>query len=238
MEQIHIDLSEGGETVVMNLEAPVLILLTISAGYLGSAFTGSLLLYRGLLGHYERLSLFFLASLLSYMSYLFTSYGSLAFSVGMAWSGGLVISAIVGSFFARYTLLLLGTFLVWYALYDLLDFTWKSHKTDAGILSSYVIEKGWWPALSENQESLTNYISFLWSFLVLSIVAVFARSMLKILQVKETSLAMGEVENEEAMPEKVPPAEINEWLINKGLRWDREDQKILPLCVQEKLDKN
>ena len=200
-------------------------MLTISAGYLGSAFTGGLLIHRGLAAPSgERITLVLLGACLGYMSYLFTNAGSLAFYVGLGWSLAFFLGALGGSLAARYFLLLIGTLFVWYAVYDLLDFTLDSQQSDAAILAAHMIREDWWLAFSSEPEKLSMYISVIWSLLVLGIIAFFLYPILKTLQASH--LPFPEENNSLLTP---PPAEVDEWLLSKGLCWDGEEAKVVPL---------
>ena len=235
LEHIHIDLKEGGETVVSQLHSDSFLLLTISAGYLGSALTGGLLIHRGLVAASgERVTLILLGACLGYMSYLFTSAGSLAFYVGLLWSLALFLGALGGQLAARCFLLLLGTLFVWYALYDLLDFTLDGQESDAAILAIHMIREDWWLAFSTEPAKLSMYISVVWSLLVLGIIAFFLFPILKTLQAAHLPIP-----EENSIVE--PPAEVDEWLLSRGLRWDAGDaengkgESVVPL-EQEKTE--
>ena len=190
LEEIHIDLREGGETVLSQLYSKTFLYLTISAGYLGSAFTGGLLAHRGLTGiSGERASLLIFSACLGYMSWLFTSPGSLAFFVGIGWCIFLLLASCGGKVFARYLLLFLGTLFVWYAFYDLLDFTIETKESDAAILASYMIQEEWVQGMTSDPKKLSAYISLVWSLLVLGMLAFFFSPILKGFEVSHVQTA-------------------------------------------------
>ncbi len=235
LENIHIDLSEGGETVVSQLNSDSLFVFTVSAGYLGSALTGGLLMSRGLRASYERTGLGLMAACLAYMSYLFSAPDSLAFDVGLGWSIGLGLCVLINRYLARYLLLFLGTIFIWYSLYDLLDFSWNAGQTDAGILARYIFQKDWLLSSLASIEQLTSYISITWSILVLTILTCFFYPMLKNLE-RRPVIPQKQVEVVDEL--EMPPKEVDEWLSSKGLRWDEDEKKALPLVDQDQQESN
>ena len=172
LQEISIDLSESGETVVSNLDSTPATILTVSAGYLGSALCGSLLLRRGLKASLERLSLLCTSFLLACISRLFCGVGELSFYVGIGSSFFFLISVLAGRTASRCSLLFTGTLLVWYSLFDLLDFTRANGWTDVDILADYLQRKGWMILAGFSNESLIVSISILWSSLVIGIILV------------------------------------------------------------------
>ncbi len=187
LEQIHIDMAEGGETLIAQIHSSALVILTVSAGYLGAAFTGALLLRIAFLGDWERCTLFIFAGLLAYISYLFTESGSLAFFVGLGWAGALCLFALSGTLAARLMLLFLGVFFTWYSLYDLLDFTRGEQQSDASILADYLREEGWSFFQSIEKNRLTNAIALSWSAIVLAMSGFFLYPVLGIGNIRKNA---------------------------------------------------
>ena len=201
LEQIHIDLSESGETIVSNLFSAPWLLLTVSAGYLGSTLTGSYLLYSGLAGFHERLTLGLFSCILAYTGYLFTSWGSLAFLVSIGWAGAFALGFLGGRLCSRYILLVLGTLFVWYSLYDLLDFINKdAYRTDAGILAVHMLEGNWPLIPTKDLGNLISYISLTWSILALGIVALFLYLALKATKLAPIKISSNSPASETELP--------------------------------------
>ena len=182
IQDIQIDLNEGGETVVSQIENTSGLLLTISAGYIGSAFTGAFLFRRAFIGSGEKITLLFFSVILAYMSYLFTERGSLAFEVGIVGSLLFLCLSFFPCLVRRYALLLVASFLILYSCYDLLDFAFYSEKTDAVILANYMKVNDWAFARSLSENDLSTLIAFIWSTLVLGIVISFCSPLLKKLE--------------------------------------------------------
>ncbi len=168
---IQVDANEGGETVVKNLHFKPFIFFIISAGYLGSAFLGALILRRGLQESYSRTTAMILACCLGYMTQLFTLESNLAYKVGMGWSVVIFLASLIGKGASKYLLLSLGTVFIWYSFFDLFDFTGGAQSTDAAILSQYIKSEQWFFLSQLEEKNLISYISFFWSILVVCIVA-------------------------------------------------------------------
>ena len=226
LEEIHIDLSESGETVVAGLHSETLFFLTVSAGYIGSALTGGFLVRQGLQGNNERITLLFLSIFLAYMAYLFTSWTSTAFYVGFSWAAAFALCTLGGRVLSRYFILFIGSLFVWYGLYDLLDFTWEADKTDAGILALHMVQNDWWLVAGLDLNTLTMYISLLWSLMVMGILVFF---LAPALQVTPTVATVGESN----IPMEEVPGEVQEWLFSKGLQWDGEGMQTCDAGGQE-----
>ena len=122
LDQIDVNLAESGETLVSGLYSTSGFVFSVSAGYLGTALVGGLLLARGLVGEWERVAVFAFGGLLLYMSYLFANIGSVAFYAGIGWGVGWILLGLLGRLSARLTLLVFGTIFLWYCFYDLFDF--------------------------------------------------------------------------------------------------------------------
>lgn len=220
--QLNVRFDEAGETVVTGLFSKPGFLLTVSAGYPGTALTGALLLHQGLAGRSERVTLFGFSAVLLYMSYLFTESGSPAFWTGMGWAIGLALLGLMGRLSARITLLVFGTLFLWYCVYDLLDFARDVNRTDAGILARWLIEQDWPVARGMAVESLALAISSLWSFLTLAILAAVLGKALIYGPAQEPAAAPPPPEpppGPPPFPGSMTP-EVQEWLLANGFGLD------------------
>lgn len=221
LDQIHVNFQESGETVVSQLYSTPGFVLSVSAGYAGTALTGALLLSRGLAGRLERTALFVFAGTLGYMSYLFTEIGSLAFFTGLGWAAGLAALGSFGRQGARFALLIFGTLFLFYCFYDLYDFPRDLHATDAGILAQYIRAKDWTYFGDWNATDLAVAISIVWSLLMFVILG----------------LVLAPVFQEMIAPTPLPPApapaeppagtfpgemtpDVQEWLLFNGFGLD------------------
>ncbi|MBL8018300.1 MAG: M50 family metallopeptidase [Leptospirales bacterium] len=137
IQQIVIHAGESGETLVTGLRGATAVVISVSAGYLGCALSGALLLRRGLFESFERTMLAVFGGVVLYMTLLFTHGGSLAFTTGLGWSLCLLFCSALGSQYARNALIIVGTMFLWYSFFDLFDFTRDVKQTDAGILARY-----------------------------------------------------------------------------------------------------
>lgn len=230
IEEIILNHKEAGETLVSNLTGGSGFLFTVSAGYLGSAVSGALLLNRGLAGRYERLSLLAFSGLLFYMCFLFTRPAGTAFFVGLGWSFLLFFGALLGRVVSRYLLIALGAVFIWYCFFDMFDFTRNMAGTDAGILAEYMKTHAWF-GLGATSDSLAvgTVISITWC--ILMALAIY-RSVSPFIRptpaAPEPESAPAEPPPEEFPGEVTPEIEI--WLLKNGLG---SDGKPLP---QEILD--
>ncbi|MDH5654371.1 MAG: M50 family metallopeptidase [Spirochaetia bacterium] len=179
IDQIHLGTEENGETVIYGLKSSYGFIASVSAGYLGSALAGSIMLNRGLAASMERFTLFVFTILLGYMTFLFTEFGSVAFYTGAGWTIILLISSGAGSIISRYVIIALGTIFVWYSLYDTFDFTGNINSTDAAYLSRYLIENGYPLFSGKDVISGANIISIVWTILIVLTVYYFLSSQIK-----------------------------------------------------------
>jgi len=167
IDRIILHPGEAGETLVRNLKGTWGVIFSVSAGYVGTTTTGALLLRRGLVESFERLSLCIFAGLILYMTVLFTAPGSLGFNSGLGWSLTLLFAASLGDRYARNGLLIVGTVFIWYSVFDLLDFTRDARQTDAGILARYLKSK---LQLSASLQMLSMVTCGLWILVILGII--------------------------------------------------------------------
>jgi hypothetical protein len=222
LDQIDVNLAESGETLVSGLYSMPGFLFSVSAGYVGTALVGALLLARGLAGQWERVCLLIFAGLLMYMSYLFSSAGSVAFYAGLGWSVGLVLLGLLGRLSARLTLLVFGTIFLWYCFYDLFDFTRDIHRTDAGILARYIQARRWPLPGQWGDGELAAAISVIWCLAMFAILAAVLgpvlREMLGATPTAAPDTAPAEV-GLPAFPGEVTP-DVQEWLLMNGFGLD------------------
>lgn len=223
LEGIHINPEEAGETLVSGLDSFWGFLMTVSAGYIGSALIGALLLRRGLKGSGARGTLIMFALCLAAMSHLFTEQGSLAAYVGMGWAFGILLMILPGERAAGILLVVLGTLFVWYSFFDLFDFTAQVDSTDAGILAAY-LDQRLGSGTGEPATGLAYAISAVWSVLIVAMILLVLRPL----------LSSGESATPDAVPHPddfAPPApafpgeitpEIADWLMQRGLGPDGE----------------
>jgi hypothetical protein len=155
---IAISMDGAGETNVSNINGVASFVATVSAGYIGSAFSGSILLHFSLKQRYEKAILIGSGLLLAYFAILFTEPMSLAFNTAAGWAGALLLSSFINKNAMRALLLSTGTAMIWYCLYDMFDFAGRIEATDAGILARFLIEQG----LNFEQSTLSYAISFCW----------------------------------------------------------------------------
>ena len=141
LDTIRIHPDESGETLVTgHLQFPA-FLLSVSAGYIGTAWTGAMLLRSGLQRSWERTTLGIFTLLLFYMSYLFTDPGSTAYLTGLLTSLLALVLLFLGRDASGKGLVVLGSLFVFYSLFDLYDFQ-QPQATDAAILARYLESRG------------------------------------------------------------------------------------------------
>jgi len=163
IENINLGAEENGETIIYGLKTSQGFIASVSAGYLGSAFTGCIMLNRGLKGSMERFTLFVFTILLGYMTFLFTESGSIAFYTGAGWALLLFIVSGAGNMISRYAIIALGTIFVWYSIYDTFDFTGNIQNTDASFLANYLIQNNFPVFSGINPVTGTNIVSIFWT---------------------------------------------------------------------------
>ncbi|MCB1174087.1 MAG: M50 family metallopeptidase [Leptospiraceae bacterium] len=151
LEQINVNAAEWGETVVRNLHSPLGFTLVVVAGYLGSALIGNLLLNRGLQANWDRPTTFFLAMLLLYSGYLFTTPGSLTFFTAIGWGFFFLSASVLPREILHYIMVITGVFFIWYCFHDMYDFSEQMEATDAGILANWLLNES---------ELVSRYASF------------------------------------------------------------------------------
>ena len=239
IETINLSVGETGKTFVTGLKSTTGFIFSVSAGYVGTAMTGALLLRKGMKGNSERLTVFILSIMLLYMSQLFTDYGKMAFFVGSGWAVFLFISFFAGKTVSRYILITLGTLFIWYSLYDMFDFTGMELKqSDAWILSTFLKKKGW-PGFQReaNVMEMAKLISIIWStFMICGTILILWSALhpasLRTAQNVTNDKSVPDTNHNEAtlpFPGEVSP-EVAEWLLTRGVSPD--GTPILPDCEQ------
>ncbi|MCR9143757.1 MAG: M50 family metallopeptidase [bacterium] len=226
LDQIDVDLAESGETLVSGLYSTSGFVFSVSAGYLGTALVGALLLARGLAGEWERVTVFVFAGLLLYMSYLFANVGSIAFYAGIGWGVGWILLGLLGQLSARLTLLVFGTIFLWYCFYDLFDFTRDIGRTDAGILARYIQAQAW-PGVGDwSMTALASTVSLVWCAGIFGILAIVLGPILGEMAAatpappaaEEAPPGMGEPGMPDFPGELTP--DVQEWLLMNGFGLD------------------
>lgn len=221
LDQIDVNLAESGETLVSGLHTTSGFVFSVSAGYIGTAMVGALLLARGLRGQWERTALAIFAVLLLYMSYLFANPASIAFYAGIGWSLGLLLLAVLGALPARLALLILGTVFVWYCFFDLFDFTRDIERTDAGILARYILANDWPGFADSDPITLASGISVVWCFLMFGMLAIFLGPVLGEMTASTPVPPAPEPTTEEGLAYPGEPTpEVQEWLLANGFGLD------------------
>ncbi|MCE9597792.1 MAG: M50 family metallopeptidase [Spirochaetia bacterium] len=176
IQQILIHPGESGETLVTGLRGGIGVTISVSAGYLGSALSGALLLRRGLFESFERTALAIFGGVILYMTLLFTHGGSLAFTTGLGWSLCLLFCAALGPQYARNALIIVGTMFLWYSFFDLFDFTRDVKQTDAGILARYARSQ---LHIESSLGFVSTFISIAWALFMLVAVWMILAPLLK-----------------------------------------------------------
>ena len=138
LDSIEVSWNESGKTLVTGDFSNLGFVAAVSAGYIGCALTGAVLLRQSLVGRLERASLIVFAVLLIYFSWLFTSPLDTAFYTGIGYGLAFIVIAGLGEKPARGALTAIGVFFLFYSLFDLFDFTRDVDSTDAAILASYL----------------------------------------------------------------------------------------------------
>jgi hypothetical protein len=170
LDTIRIHPDESGETLVTGHLSFLAFTVSVSAGYIGTAWTGAMLLRSALLRSCERTTLGIFALILFYMSYLFTEPGSSAYLTGLFASLFALAFLFLGRDASGNGLVVLGSLFVIYSLFDLYDFR-QPQATDAAILVRYLESRG-----IEGADSLMKPISVLWSICIILLVAITLRS--------------------------------------------------------------
>lgn len=170
LDTIRIHADESGETLVTGHLQFLAFLLSVSAGYIGTAWTGAMLLRSGLQRSWERTTLGIFTLLLFYMSYLFTDPGSTAYLTGLLTSLLALVLLFLGRDASGKGLVVLGSLFVFYSLFDLYDFQ-RPQATDAAILARYLESRG-----LQSADAWIGPISVAWTICIVLVVALTLRS--------------------------------------------------------------
>lgn len=217
LEEIAIHLQEAGETHVTGLNSRLGFILAVSAGYTGLAFTGALFLNRGLLGRFERSTLFLFTAILFSMCSLFAGPSQTAYLIGLGWTLVFLLPLLLGRTVSRYTLIVLGTLFIWYCVYDMFDFTGDITKTDAGVLARFLIRGGFLISgpLAEPAVAAT-MISIVWCLLMTGMIYLFLRPIVAGKDERDFIDEEPEPDMENPFPADIPP-EVLHWLLANGI---------------------
>lgn len=134
VEELRVRWNESGHVISRGGIFP----LISSAGYVGSAILGALLIYAGRWPGAQRLLLGLIGAVQIAMAVLYTPFGALDFFFGVGC--GLVLIVVVGPLgrFAHVLATWIGMMLCLYSLYDFRTDLWMhAERTDAGILAEY-----------------------------------------------------------------------------------------------------
>lgn len=134
VEELRVRWNESGHVISRGGIFP----LISSAGYVGSAILGALLIYAGRWPVAQRLLLGLIGAVQIAMAVLYTPFGALDFFFGVGC--GLVLIVVVGPLgrFAHVLATWIGVMLCLYSLYDFRTDLWMhAERTDAGILAEY-----------------------------------------------------------------------------------------------------
>lgn len=217
VERISVTLQESGETIVTKLQTLPAFVAAVSAGYLSSALAGALVLNRGVAGGFGRVTLLFASLCLGYTSLLFTRGADTAFLIGMGWSLSFLVLAVFGRQVARAALVVLGTLILWYCFFDLFDFADAQSRTDADILSDFLVREG---LIGQDARPLVSAtIALSWAVLIVLLLFGLLRGQL--LGKQRVPVAPGPPPEElpESFPGELSP-EVELWLMQRGLGAD------------------
>jgi hypothetical protein len=133
---IHGD--QSGHTIAIPSTLKGSFLFVVSAGYLGTALLGGILLYRGVTGVNTKSTLILFGIIVFLITMKYANVGNFTYTVGIAWSVGIIFVSFLGRQISSIFLVFLGTTFSLYSIYDLSDFTSSIHQTDAGILAYWL----------------------------------------------------------------------------------------------------
>lgn len=229
---LHAD--ESGETIsygVWKFSLPIVY----SAGYLGSSLSGGLLLFSGFQKKHTRHFTLYFGLFLFLSTISFTSIFSYAFQVGVFWAIFFILGALLGEIISSFQLILVGTAISLYSLYDLSDFAHSMKNSDAGVLASWVVENFMifkQIPIAERINKIGYTIAIFWSILSVSIIFYFLRLSF-----------FSELSEDEVVKEKfltsIESGQVNEdvaeWFLKKGV--DLDGRPIPPKLVKELQEK-
>lgn len=167
VQNIVIHGNESGETIATVSGVQGSFLFIVSAGYLGTALIGSILLYKGLTGSNQKSTLILFGILVFFITMKYSAAGEFAYNVGVVSSLLILVSGFLGRRVGAFALVFLGATISLYSIYDLSDFTRNVQHTDAGILAFYLT--GYDPNLSKtippSVQILGYLIAITWSLI-------------------------------------------------------------------------
>ena len=222
VDKITIHPNEAGETVVfygIQNSFPFII----SAGYIGPAVLGGIMLNNGFRGSHQRGILFSIGLMILFFTIKFSETGELAFYTGMLFSIIMMIAAWANVLATRVLLVGLGTSLALYSMYDLFDFTRSVSSTDAGILARWLIPE----SEPEAMEVMGYIVAIFWSMISLGIIYISIVKTFRLDHVQEEHMPG----LEQMFPGDITP-EVAEWFLSRGL--DLNGNPLQPEMTEEK----
>ncbi|MDA0335726.1 MAG: M50 family metallopeptidase [bacterium] len=132
--EMHTAWEESGHTLTMGGWPPVII----SAGYVGSALIGALLIGSGIVPQLQRLLVLLVGAVTMGMTMAYTPVGGVGFYLGILGGLALVCLAMYSAGAGAACAVWLGVMLCMYSLHDFRTDLWQfAEYTDAGILAEY-----------------------------------------------------------------------------------------------------
>lgn len=223
VRNIAIHGNESGETLAIASNIKGSFLFIVSAGYLGTALIGSVLLYKGLTGVNNKATLILFGIVVFFITMKYSHIGELTYTIGISWAVLILCSAFMGKRISSLSLVFLGTTISLYSIYDISDFTKHVHQTDAGILAYYLT--GYNPnehAKIPNSVKLLGYlIAITWSLISVGTIYSFVMRSLDYNHSLHPSPDLSSSHNgtdnlEQMFPGELTP-EVVEWFLSKGL---------------------
>ncbi|MCB1141724.1 MAG: M50 family metallopeptidase [Leptospiraceae bacterium] len=233
--KIHIYSSEIGYTEVLDIHK-LTYPIVVSAGYLGNSIAGSLFVYYSFREKFISEIALLTGSWILFSVYYFSSDFDMSFYSGLLYSGLLLSTSYANRRLAGFLILFLGISLSLYSIYDISDFYQNSEKTDAGLLSYYLIENTEFFRSNFDRKHLSNLIGLLWSVFTFSfilffyVLSFFTREKPEVLELKDM---IHQVEKGNV------PKEIAIWFLEKGIDLNGKPlHKSVMNKLQNKMDRN
>ncbi|PJE03751.1 MAG: peptidase M50 [Leptospira sp.] len=224
VRNITIHGNQSGQTVAIPSSIRGSFLFVVSAGYLGTALIGAVLLYRGLIGNKTKSTLIIFGIIVFFITLKYANVGEFTYTVGIAWSIAILFISFLGKQISSIFLVFLGTTFSLYSIYDLSDFTDSIHQTDAGILAYWLTGYNSSQDLSPPASVLIlgYLIAITWSMMGIGIIYTYVKR--GIFHSEEehyasesangTNILPGDFQ--EMFPGELTP-EVVDWFLSKGL---------------------
>jgi hypothetical protein len=158
--QFHIFEDESAKTMVKGNISPIGFILTTSAGYIGTVLTASVFLRAFIIQELEELYYFIFTILLLIVSFVFIPLGTLAFKIAFLFSIGMILLYFFNKNLSYYMFTIILSFILFYSVYDLLDFSKNPYKSDVGILYYFLNSK---KIYHGDPKNFVSAISIFWS---------------------------------------------------------------------------